>query len=141
MKILPKFFFILLLLVFSAHSGLVGNAKAQEFTMVPFADVELIIQPSPDEDVVMQLLYMVDIGADELYVWRLAKNATSFVIEAGYMHPGKQYKLYMVAVNADNIPSDSSNARHLQILGFEIPAERIPPQLFRPSSSGITEIK
>lgn len=36
----------------------------------------------------------------------LPRNAASFIIEEGYMHTGKQYKIHLVAVSDLNIPSN-----------------------------------
>ena len=114
---------------------------AQEFTAAPFKDIEVLIEPSASEDVVVQILYLVDLAENETYNWHLAKDATSFIIEEGYMHTGKQYKIHLVAVSDLNIPSDSSNEKHLEILGFQIPEERIPPKAQKPDSPAITGLR
>ena len=141
MKMKMKFVKRITLALLIAFCFLTCCAFAQEFTAAPFKDIEVVIEPSASEDVVVQVLYLVDIAGSETYNWHLPKDATSFVIEEGYMHTGKQYKIYMVAVNSFNIPSDSSNEKHLEILGFQIPEQRIPPKVQKPVSPAITGLR
>lgn len=136
-----KFAKKIILTILIAFSFLTCCAFAQEFTAAPFKDIEVLIEPSVSEDVVVQILYLVDLAENETYNWHLPKDATNFIIEEGYMHTGKQYKIYLVAVNGSNIPSDSSNERHLEILGFQIPEQRIPPKVQKPVSPAITGLQ
>jgi hypothetical protein len=137
MEFIQKAIVTFLFVFFSACFGLTTEAQAQEFTAVPYKDVEVLIEPSASEDVVLQILFLVDLAENETYNWHLSKDTTNFIIEEGYMHAGKQYKLYMIAVNDVNIPSDSSNEIHLEIEVFQLPGEKIPPKAKKPFPPGL----
>lgn len=130
---MKKFIFIAILLLIGVF-GIVWLAEAQDFGVVPYGDIEVIIEPSSSENVMVQVLFVTDLTDNEIYNWHLSKSATSFVIEEGYLHMGKQYKLHMVAFSSGGVPSDPSNNLFIEVSGVQIPAERMPPKMVIPAS-------
>lgn len=116
---------------------LAGSAltqQQQDFVAVPYGDIEVIIEPSSSENVMVQVLFVTDLTDNEVYNWHLSKSATSFVIEKGYLHMSKQYKFHMVAFSSGGVPSDPSNNLFIEVSGVQIPAERMPPKMVIPAS-------